>query len=77
MELTKIDGQHGDTLVDIVMKLTCNPRTFLFLCCNQPAAHAGKSLLCLFALGDIGKNRKSAGFAFHFNQFCGTEGCLI
>jgi hypothetical protein len=41
------------TLTDVIMKLSGDPATFLFLCLNQPAAHALKRRFRQFALRDV------------------------
>ena len=43
-EFCQLDRQQGETLTDIVMKLSGNPGSFLLLCVDQPAAQAGERL---------------------------------
>src|SRR5208282_1154023 len=55
MKLLQLDRQQGEPLTDIVVQLPGNPRTFLLLCLNQPAAYACESRFRQFALRDIDK----------------------
>src|SRR6266481_964901 len=51
--LFQLDRQQCDTLADVVVKLSGDPGSFLLLCLNQPAAHAGEGRFRQLALGDV------------------------
>ena len=56
VELLQLDSQQGETLTDVVVKLSANPGTFLLLCLNQLAADVCKRGFSQFALGDVDKS---------------------
>ena len=47
---------HGETLTDVVVKLSANPATFLLLCLNQLAADVSERGVSQLALGDVYKS---------------------
>ncbi len=49
----KVIRQQSEPLIDIVVKLSCDPCTLLFVRFNQPAANFRKGFFRQFALGDI------------------------
>ena len=64
-EAVQRDRQHGETLADVVVKLSGDPRPFFLLCVEQPAAQAGDGPRRPVLLGDIpddfGDTYQSAG----------------
>jgi hypothetical protein len=62
LELLHLDGQQRETLTDVIVKLSANPGTFLFLCLNQLSGNFRERLVDLLAAGDVlGKNEKTSG----------------
>ena len=55
LELFYLDCQQGETLTDVVVKISANPGTFLLLCLNQLTAHVCERRLRQFTLGDVDK----------------------
>src|SRR5215472_834329 len=53
LEYIEVNRQHRDTLIDVVMKLSRNPCTFLLLRINQPATDAREGFLGLLAIGNV------------------------
>jgi hypothetical protein len=40
-------------MADVIVKLSCDPSTFLLLCFNQPTTHICEDSFGQFALGDV------------------------
>jgi hypothetical protein len=48
-----LDRQQRDSLIDVVVELSCDPGALLFMGLNQSAAHAAKCFVGQLAFSDI------------------------
>ena len=51
--VVQLDGQQCETLANVIVKLSGDPRSLLILRINQPAAHVCERRFHLFALRDV------------------------
>lgn len=49
----QFDRQKREALIDVIMKLSADPGTFLFLGFNQPPPNGRKTLFCEFSFGEV------------------------
>src|SRR5947209_3367075 len=56
-----LHAQHRYALIDVIMKLSCDPGTFLFLRVNQFLTHARERLLSTFPIRDVDARTYVAG----------------
>src|ERR1700726_5329555 len=54
-ELPQFDCQQGETLTDVIVKLSGDSSAFLLLCLNQPATQVCEGHFRPFALRDVQK----------------------
>src|SRR5215469_11504490 len=60
LKLFYFDYQQRKTLAYVVVKLSCDPATFLLLRLNQSAAHDSQRRLGYFAVRDVGHHANHA-----------------
>src|SRR5215472_2213470 len=53
LQLIELHRKHGESLVDVVVKLSPDPGAFLLLRFNQLSTHVRKSLFHLLAAGNV------------------------